>query len=135
MAGFLLRTARPIDAATHADKTAGMSEQQPKTIRFDDIAFRPRFAYGEMCTIGETVGKECGGRIGAGFARMTGAHIPWTVTYDEVLTVLEGRLRVHAGGAVHDLGPRDTLWIPSGTELVYEAEDALVHYAIHPVTL
>lgn len=100
---------------------------------FRDIGFKPRFAYGDQCAIGETVGEDFGGELGTGFARMSKAWIPWTITYDEVLTVFEGHLRLHANGQVHELGPKDSIWLPKGTELIYEAEDALIHYAIHPV--
>ncbi len=46
--------------------------------------------------------------------------------------MFDGVLRVHAGGEVHELRARDCIWLPAGTELVYEAEAALVHFAIHP---
>jgi len=111
-----------------------MSRIPARRIGFADIAFRPRFAYGDECAIGETAGESFGGEIGTGFARMAKAWIPWTLKYDEVLTVFEGRLRVHVGDTVYELGPRDSLWLPDGTELIYEADDVLVHYAIHPAT-
>jgi ethanolamine utilization protein EutQ len=111
-----------------------MTKAQPKVIAFKDIVFVPRFEHGDVCTIGETIGARDGTELGTGFARMTGARIPWTTSYDEVLTVLEGELKVHERGNIHRLGPRDSMWIPSGTKLIYEAEDALVHYAIHPVS-
>jgi len=111
-----------------------MSKATPRVIAFKDIAFVPRFEHGDACTIGEVVGAREGTELGTGFARMMGARIPWTTSYDEVLTVLEGELDVHAGGQIHHLGPRDSMWIPSGTKLIYEAQDALVHYAIHPVS-
>ncbi|MCB1376761.1 MAG: DUF861 domain-containing protein [Alphaproteobacteria bacterium] len=110
-----------------------MGRKPPTVVVFDQIGWVPRFAYGDECQIGETTGETHGGELGTGFARMTGAWIPWTITYDEVLTVFEGRLRIHAGGTVHDLGPKDSIWLPKGTALIYEAEQALVHYAIHPV--
>jgi ethanolamine utilization protein EutQ len=46
--------------------------------------------------------------------------------------VFDGELRLHIGGEVHLLGPRDSIWLPAGTALVYEADAALVHFAIHP---
>jgi ethanolamine utilization protein EutQ len=110
-----------------------MPKSGPKTVPFSCLSFKPRFEYGDVCFVAETVGEGFGGELGTGFARMTNARIPWTVRYDEVLTVFEGRLKVHTNGTIHDLGPKDSLWIPNGTELVYEAEDCLVHYAIHPV--
>ena len=68
----------------------------------------------------------------SGWCRLEQARIPWTTHYDEVLTVFEGELRLHSGGEVHVLGPRDCIWLPAGTELVYEASSALIHFAIHP---
>jgi ethanolamine utilization protein EutQ len=111
-----------------------MTKAEPRAFPFADIAFVPRFAYGDQCTIGVVCGAGLGSELGTGFARMTGARIPWTVTYDEVLTLIEGELTVHAGGTTHRLGPKDSIWLPSGTALIYEAKDALVHYAVHPVS-
>ena len=110
-----------------------MTKPPPKVLAYQDLVFTPRFAYGDQCTIAETVSEDFGGELGTGFARMTKAWIPWTLSYDEVITVIEGRLKVHAGGMIHELGPRDSIWLPNGTELIYEAEQALLHYAIHPV--
>ena len=72
------------------------------------------------------------GSLGVGWGRLHNARIPWTIRYDEVLTVFEGELRLHTGGEMHVLQPRDCIWLPAGTELVYEADAALVHFAIHP---
>ena len=91
----------------------------PRLQAFDELEFVPRFEYGEMADVAGVCGQQA-------------ARIPWTIRYDEVLTVFEGVLRVRIGGEVHELHPRDSLWLPAGTELVYEAEFALVHFAIHP---
>ena len=99
---------------------------------FSDLQFTPRFEYGHMAEASEICGARDGSRLSAGFARMKDAYIPWTIRYDEVLIVFEGKLRVHTGGEVHELCARDSLWLPAGTELIYEAEQALVAYAIHP---
>ena len=101
-------------------------------MRFDDLEFAPRFEYGEMAQVAGVCGAEDGTQLGAGWGRMTNARIPWTIKYDEVLTVFEGVLRLHANGEVHELHARDCIWLPQGTELIYEAEHALVHFAIHP---
>ena len=104
-----------------------------KLIPFDGLDFVPRFEYGEMAELAEVAGSRDGTELGVGFARMTGARIPWTVQYDEVLIVLSGELTVHIGDEALTAGPRDSIWLPKGTALSYEAEDALVAYAIHPV--
>lgn len=100
--------------------------------RFDALEFMPRFEYGEMAQVVETCGSKDGSELGTGWGRFIDARIPWTVRYDEVLTVFEGELRVHADGALHTLAAKDSIWLPRGTEVVYEARAALVHYAIHP---
>ena len=100
--------------------------------RFDKLEFAPRFEYGEMAEVSGVCGAEDGTELGVGWGRLSNARIPWTIRYDEVLTVFEGVLMLHANGVVHELQPRDSIWLPSGTELVYEAESALIHFAIHP---
>jgi ethanolamine utilization protein EutQ len=101
-------------------------------LRYDDLEFTPRFEYGDMARVAETCGAADGSELGAGWVWLDGARIPWTIRYDELLTVFEGALRLHAGGEVFELGIRDSVWLPAGTEVIYEAESALVHYAIHP---
>ena len=108
-------------------------EKSPvRLTRFEDLEFAPRFEYGDMAEVAGICGAEDGSELGVGWGRMHNAEIPWTIRYDEVLTVFEGELRLHCGGELHRLGPADSIWLPAGTELVYEAEHALVHFAIHP---
>ena len=104
----------------------------PRAVRYDDLRFAPRFEYGEMAGVAAICGTDDGSELAAGWARLVGARFPWAIRYDEVLTVFEGSLRLHVGGQVHELGVRDSIWLPAGSELVYETEAALVHYAIHP---
>jgi ethanolamine utilization protein EutQ len=100
--------------------------------RFSDLKFSPRFEYGHMAEVVEICGSADGSELGSGFVRLKNARIPWTIQYDEVLIVFEGLLRVHTGDEIHELHARDSLWLPAGTELVYESDNALVAYAIHP---
>ncbi|MEZ5923442.1 MAG: cupin domain-containing protein [Hyphomicrobiaceae bacterium] len=106
---------------------------KPKVIRFEDVPFKPRFAYGDQAQIGNVTGSEQGAEFGYGFARMTNAKIPWTITYDEILLVISGVLRVRIASKVLEAGPGDSIWLPAGTELVYECESCLMAYAIHPI--
>jgi ethanolamine utilization protein EutQ len=108
-----------------------MLTMDARTSPFADLPFRPRFAYGEMCQIGEVLGSR-ESKLGFGFARMSDASIPWRTRYDEVLLVLDGELRVRIGDRILAAGPRDSVVVPKDTELVYEAEHALVAYAIYP---
>jgi ethanolamine utilization protein EutQ len=109
------------------------SQKTPaKMIHFDQLEFSPRFEYGEMAEVVETCGTSNGSELGTGWGRMTNAYIPWTIQYDEVLTVFEGELKLHANEQVHHLSAKDSIWLPAGTALIYEAESALIHFALHP---
>jgi ethanolamine utilization protein EutQ len=100
--------------------------------RFHELKFVPRFEYGDMAQVVEICGCKDGSELGVGFGKLSNAKIPWTIKYDEVLTVIEGMLRLHSNGEVHELQARDSIWLPAGTELIYETESALIHFAIHP---
>ena len=110
-----------------------MAEKSPLRVeQFDQLQFVPRFEYGDMAEVTEICGSKDGSELATGWGRMTNAYIPWTIKYDEALTVFDGQLRLHEGGDVHVLNPKDSIWLPAGSELVYEAKFALIHFAIHP---
>lgn len=113
-----------------------MSQKQaktgPRTLRFDDLNFSPRFAYGEQAAVAEITGSGDGTPLGTGFARLTKAEIPWTVRYDEVVLVLEGFVTVRTEQGDFEAGPGDSVWLPEGTRLIYRSESALLFFAIHP---
>ncbi len=63
-----------------------------------------------------------------------GSNMEWTVTYDEMLFIHEGDFELQVGDVKYQAGPGDTLWIPSGTALIYKAEkDVIFFYAVTPV--
>ncbi|MCP4186782.1 MAG: DUF861 domain-containing protein [Gammaproteobacteria bacterium] len=99
---------------------------------FADLTFNPRFEYGEQAQAAVICNAEDGTELGAGIGRLKNACFPWTIKYDEVLVVLEGQLRIHANGEVLQADKHDSIFLPAGTALEYEAEDALILYAIHP---
>ena len=104
----------------------------PRVTAFADTDFLPRFAYGDQAQVTVATGVEDGTDLGSGFGRFSGADIPWTVQYDEVLLVLEGELTVETDAGRLTAGPRDCIWLPKGTALRYTADNALVFYAITP---
>lgn len=74
-------------------------------------------------------------RLGAGIGVFENCKMEWTVTYDEVLFILEGQFRLKTKDGTFHAGPGDTLWIPEGTWLVYEADEPVTFfYAVAPVT-
>ena len=79
------------------------------------------------------VGTETSSTMGAGLATFDACSIEWTVLYDEVIVVLEGRFRLRVGDETHEADPGDVVWIPEGTPLRYEGDGATVFYALAPV--
>jgi ethanolamine utilization protein EutQ len=87
-------------------------------------------------TIARLVGPDISKTMGAGIATFDGCSIEWTVLYDEVIVVLEGRFRLRLGkdfGQVMEAGPGDLIWLPEGTPLKYEGDRAVVCYVLDPV--
>ena len=112
----------------------GVTKSPPRVRRFEELEFVPRFEHGDMAQLAEICGGSDGTPLGVGMGRMSGAKMDWTVTYDEVLIVLSGQLTVRTGDTEMVAGPHDSIWLPAGTSLTYEAEDCVVAYAIHPAS-
>ncbi|MEM7069400.1 MAG: ethanolamine utilization protein EutQ [Pseudomonadota bacterium] len=113
-----------------------MSESEKKSparvMRWANADFQPRFEYGDQAQAAHLCGDADGSELGAGLVRLTNANIPWTVKYDEIILVLEGTFTVRTEDDVLTAGKLDSIWLPAGTKLNYEAEEALLFYAIHP---
>jgi ethanolamine utilization protein EutQ len=109
-----------------------MTKTAARKIGLNTLPMQPRFSYGEMAQVAEVTGAADGTRLGTGIVRMTRAEIPWTVQYDEVVLVLEGRLTVRTEAGDWQASKMECLWPPKGTALTYLAESALVFYAIEP---
>ena len=71
--------------------------------------------------------------LGAGIGTFEDCANDWTVTYDEVLFVIDGVLTIRVGDDAYDVGPGDVIWIPKDTALVYEAgAKTTFFYAVCP---
>lgn len=103
-----------------------------RLVKFEELSFLPRSEGGDTAWLAEISGTKDGTTLGTGLARLRKARLVWRLRYDEVLIVLEGALRVHVGDEVLNAGPHDSIWLPAGSAVIYEAEDALIAYAIHP---
>lgn len=97
------------------------------------LSFEPYGGPPGKATIARLVGPEISKTMGAGLATFDGCSIEWTVLYDELIVVLEGRFRLRVGADLLEAGPGDVLWIPENTALRYEGDRAVVFYALHPV--
>ncbi|WP_395022944.1 cupin domain-containing protein [Dongia sp.] len=72
--------------------------------------------------------------MGGGVVVYERLTVAWDLPFDEMIVVLEGAMRIHSGGAVHDCGPGDVAWFPAHTALRYEVpERVVVFYATYPI--
>ena len=72
-------------------------------------------------------------RIGAGLMEMIKTTFPWTLTYDEVDYIIEGRLEIIIDGRkiVGEAG--DVMLIPKGSKIKFSAPDyAKFVYVVYP---
>ena len=109
-----------------------MTKTAAKSVAPKALRYTPRFEYGDQAEVAVVCGPEDGTQLGAGYVRMTGAEIPWTIKYDEVILILEGVLEIDLAGETLRAGVSEAIWLPAGTRLVYRAEHALMFYAIQP---
>lgn len=106
-----------------------------KHYKYDEIAFGNTVVGDQQTSIARLINTAMGSTtMGAGIERLEKTRLEWTVTYDEVLFIREGELKVVSGGKTHLCRPGDIVWIPNGTTLIYDAPEACEYfYALTPV--
>ena len=62
-------------------------------------------------------------RIGCGLMVMDHTTFPWTLTYDEMDYVIEGRLDILIGGQRISAGPGEVVYIPKGSSIEFSVAD------------
>ena len=102
---------------------------QQSALQFQPYAGEPV----ERAAICRLIGPTDSQTMGAGLACFDGVSIEWTVLYDELIVVLEGRFRLRLADRVIEASPGDVIWVPERTPLAYEGEKARVFYALYPV--
>jgi len=60
-------------------------------------------------------------RLGAGVMEMEGTTFDWTLRYDELDYVIEGRLEIICGGETVSAGPGEVILIPRGSKIQFSA--------------
>lgn len=84
--------------------------------------------------IARLVGRSNSNSVGGGLVRYERVTVDWDLPFDEVITVLEGQMRVRSGGRTFDLSTGSPVWFPARTPLTYEVSDrVVVSYAIYPL--
>ena len=72
-------------------------------------------------------------RLGAGVMEMTDTTFSWTLNYDEMDYVVEGRLDILCGGQTVSAGPGELIYIPRGSEIRFSVTGhARFLYFVYP---
>lgn len=72
-------------------------------------------------------------RLGAGIMEMTDTAFPWTLNYDEMDYVVEGRLDILINGQTVSAGPGELIYIPKGSEIRFSVTGhARFLYFVYP---
>lgn len=72
-------------------------------------------------------------RMGVGVMEMIDTTFPWTLGYDEMDYVVEGRLDVLIGGETVSAGPGEVLYIPKGSAIQFSVQGrARFLYFVYP---
>lgn len=106
----------------------------PKVFKRSEMEMKRAATPTGATTIARVIDASISREMGAGIECLEKATIDWTVTYDEVLFILEGPLTVEFDGVAHECNTGDIVWLPNGTRLKYIAKGrAAYFYAVHPV--
>ena len=107
-----------------------------KAIHFKagELRYKQTDVDGAHTTICRAITSGISNTIGAGVETLENTKIHWTVTYDEVLFIKQGRVTIRTDGENHVCTEGDIVWLPSGTTLVYDAPESCTYfYALYPV--
>ena len=106
----------------------------PKIFRGGEMALKPAVTDSGTTAIARVINSSISRHMGAGVEYLENVTIDWTVTYDEILFIKEGRLTLRFDDGEHDVVAGDIVWLPEGTHLQYVArERAGYFYALYPV--
>lgn len=72
-------------------------------------------------------------RLGAGIMEMTDTTFPWTLNYDEMDYVIDGRLDIQTGRGTVSAGPGEIIYIPRGSAIRFSVTGhARFLYFVYP---
>ena len=72
-------------------------------------------------------------RLGCGLMVMEHTSFPWTLNYDEIDYVVEGKLSILIDGKCVTAGPGEIILIPKGSSIQFSVEDkARFLYFVYP---
>ena len=84
--------------------------------------------------IARLIGRANSSSLGGGVVVYEKVTVDWDLAFDEMITVIEGAMKIQSGGVIYTLAPGDVAWFPAHTPLTYEVSDrVVVSYAIWPL--
>jgi len=106
----------------------------PRVFRRSEMALKDAVTPTGTTSIARVINASISQHMGAGVEHLDNVTIDWTVTYDEILFILEGPLTLEFDDGRHVCEAGDIVWLPNGTHLKYVAEGrAAYFYALYPV--
>jgi ethanolamine utilization protein EutQ len=77
------------------------------------------------------IGIDKGVSMSCSMTRFHNSPYPWTVNYDELLVCVSGTAHVTIGQQTFVVDAGDVMWIPKGTELIYDGDLATVFTTVY----
>ncbi len=106
----------------------------PKVFKRAEMQLIPAVTPTGSTSIARVINASNSRHMGGGIEYLEDVTIDWTVTYDEILFVVEGPLTIEFDHETHVCVPGDIVWLPEGTHLKYIAGGrAAYFYAVYPV--
>lgn len=103
-----------------------------KLIKCDSLQFNHRGGPPGQGEVARAISTDISQSMAAGVARFDQCSIAWTVLYDEIVYVVSGIFRLKTPEGAFEGHAGDVLWIPNGTELEYQGDNAEIFYAVYP---
>jgi ethanolamine utilization protein EutQ len=106
----------------------------PRIFKRSDMSLAPAITPTGTTLIARVIDSSISRHMGGGTEYLENATIDWTVTYDEILFIHEGKLTLEFDTGTHECTAGDIVWLPEGTHLKYVAKDRVGYfYALYPV--
>ena len=110
----------------------------PAAVKVPELSVRPEHRLdtgdpGDQVYTRDLFSLEQSPRLGVGIMEMTDTTFPWTLNYDEMDYVVEGRLDILCNGQKVSAGPGELIHIPKGSEIQFSVTGhARFLYFVYP---
>jgi ethanolamine utilization protein EutQ len=110
------------------------SKPRPNVFKRADMVLKPAVTPSGSTSIARVIDASISQHMGGGIEYLENVTIDWTVTYDEILFIVEGPLTIAFEDRTETCDAGDIVWLPEGTRLKYIAQTRVTYfYALYPV--